>query len=535
MNPGPEPPPKLPGYDYVSLIGNGGFSTVFRYHQLDLDRPVAIKVMRGNLGPNALDQFRTEANLMAKLSKHSAVVPVFSTGVAPDGRAYLVMEMCGPRSLAVEIARRPLQVPRALEIAIQIAGAVETAHGLGVLHRDIKPANILFISRGRPALTDFGIAARAGAASTDAFSIAWAPPEQIRGQVTGPAADVYSLAATTYAMLAGHSPFEGAGLPADAWNLTQRVYAMPPPRTGRGDVPESLERILQVALAKDPAQRYPSATEFARALQSVQSELGAPVTTIDVLTEDEDDWDDSGGDTGTRVTGFPTFDPDQPPPFAQVPTGTGAFGRGTPRPSDTVTSGPPAPLPPPSPGWMGAGYDRPEVVQHGFGSQPAQPPRRWAGHDTPDAREIPATAAVAPAKRRRGVRTVAAVVAVVVLVALVAVGGTWLSGNLRATSDDRATPTARPVDPIGQVVPAPTDARAVRAGDQVVVTWTNPDPKPGDHYLYRVPEIGVNKAYQRTDQTMARVPAAPGKVCVEILVRRSNGRSSEPVVVCTEE
>lgn len=528
MTLGPEAPPRLPGYEFVRLIGHGGFSTVFRYHQLDLDRPVAIKVMRGTLGANALDQFRTEANLMAKLSKHAAVVPVFSTGVAPDGRAFLVMEMCGPRSLAAEISRRPMQVPRVLEIAIQIAGAIETAHGLGVLHRDIKPANILFISRGRPALTDFGIAAQAGAAGTDAFSVPWAPPEQVRGQLTGPAADVYSLTATTFAMLTRHSPFEGPGLPTDAWSLTQRVYSSPPPRTGRSDVPESLERILQVGLAKDPGQRYPTAGEFARGLQSVQAELGSPVTMIDVLSEDEDDWDDAGGETGTRVTGFPTFDPDQP-------AGSGP-GTPLPRPPDTVTGGPPKAQPPPSPGWMGAGYDAPEVVQHGFGSEAARPPRQWQGHDAPESRDIPAAAPEpVPGKPRRGVRLIAALAAVAVLIALVAVGGTWLSGNVRATSDDRTTPTARPVDPIGQVVPKPTDVRAVREGEQVVVTWTNPDPRPGDYYLFRVPEIGIEKGYERTEETTARVTAPPGKACVEVLLRRSNGRPSEPVVVCTEE
>lgn len=526
MNLGPEAPPRLPGYEFVGLIGHGGFSTVFRYHQVDLDRPVAIKVMRGTLGPNALGQFRTEANLMAKLSKHSAVVPVFSTGVAPDGRAFLVMEMCLPRSLAAEISRHPIQVPRALEVAIQIAGAIETAHGLGVLHRDIKPANILFISRGRPALTDFGIAAQAGAAGTDAFSVPWAPPEQVRGQLTGPGADVYSLTATTYAMLTGHSPFEGPGLPGDAWNLTQRVYSMPPPRTGRADVPESLERILQVGLAKDPAQRYPSAAEFARALQSVQAELGSPVTTIDVLSEDEDEWEHAGHETGTRVTGFPTFDPDQPAGFG--------VGTPSPRPPDTVTGGPPKAQPPPSPGWMGAGYDRPEVVQHGFGSQTAQPARQWQGHDAPESREVPAaTSEPAPAKSR-GVRLIAALAAVVVLITLVAVGGTWLSGTVRATTEDRTTPTAAPVDPIGRVVPKPTDVRAVREGELVVATWANPDPQEGDYYLARVPEIGIETKYQRTDETSVRLQAAAGKACVEVLMRRSNGRSSEPVLACTE-
>ncbi|MDO5681790.1 MAG: serine/threonine-protein kinase, partial [Propionibacteriaceae bacterium] len=191
----PQSPPRLPGLTFVELLGAGGFSDVFAYRQDGLDREVAVKVMLGHLGPDLARQFEIEARTMAKLSLHYSVVPIHAAGVAPDGRSYLVMQLCDRRSLAARIAR-PLPVGRALDITIQIAGAVETAHRLGIIHRDIKPANILFITNQRPALTDFGIAAHMSASSgPNAFSVPWAPPEQLSGQPVGPEGDVYGLAA----------------------------------------------------------------------------------------------------------------------------------------------------------------------------------------------------------------------------------------------------------------------------------------------------------------------------------------------------
>ena len=172
MSRAPSTPPLLDGYEYQGVLGTGGFADVFSYRQLRPRREVAVKVMLRGLGEHAQRQFEDEANMMAMLSSHPSIVSIHASGVAPDGRPYLVMESCQPRHLGTRLRSHALPVGRALEIAVQIAGAVESAHRLGVLHRDIKPANILFTDFGRPALTDFGISAAEGGQGAAAFSVA---------------------------------------------------------------------------------------------------------------------------------------------------------------------------------------------------------------------------------------------------------------------------------------------------------------------------------------------------------------------------
>lgn len=522
----PQKPPALPGLTPIGLLGSGGFSDVFRYLQDDLGREVAVKVLLADLGPAAAQQFRVEANLMAKLSSHPSIVSIFSSGVARDGRAYLVMEMCPTAPLSTRIRQRPYPVPKALEIAIQIAGAIETAHRMGILHRDVKPANILFTDYGRPALTDFGIAGNTTGGGVDAFSVVWAPPEQVVGNPTGPTADVYSLAATTFAMLTGHSPVEIPGGANDTWSITNRVRTETPARTGRPDVPESLERILAIGLAKQPSARFQSPLDFARALQGVQTELRAVVTPIDVMAEDNEEWDEELAAGGTRVTGFVAFDPDTPdaPPPNTIPTGVA----GPPR-EHTM----PAPTAAPSAGWMNQGYA--PVIEH-VGNRPAEPPRQWT---TPAIPEVPPEAPAQPEPQRRpqprnGLRVMLIGAILLLLVGGTALAGQYLTGNVRSTTDnDQGTPSAVPKDPVGRIIPSPTELRLEAAGDKVTVAWTNPDPQEGDTFLYRPQVPGENVPAQRTTETTVTIDAQPGRTCVEVWLARSNGRSSDPSLGCT--
>jgi len=312
------PAPNLPGFTLVEWLGGGGFADVFRYHDHSLDREVAIKVLHRGGTDKARQAFRNEASLMARLSSHPNIVSVFQVGVADDGRPFLVMEMCAPQHLGDAIARRPYGPAKAMELGIQIAGAVETAHRLGVLHRDIKPSNIMFTAFARPALTDFGISVSLGGDTSMqmAMSHLWASPEQFGsspGRV-GPWSDVYSLAATVWALLIGHSPMFIPGDSNDRLSLEARIRTMPTPRTMRADVPEELERVLAVGMAKDPRERFQSAIEFARALQSIQGLINQPVTSIDVFTEPGQVLDDESEllDEGTRISGFQLIDPDRP-------------------------------------------------------------------------------------------------------------------------------------------------------------------------------------------------------------------------------
>ena len=282
-------PPVLPGYEYVRLLGMGGFADVFLYRQLMPRRPVAVKVLlAASLDDVARSRFRAEADIMASLSHHPSIVTVYQADVAADGRPYLIMEYCSRPGLAQRYRAERMGVAEVLRIAIRLASAVETAHRAGILHRDIKPANVLVTDFGWPALTDFGIAATAGLASGAmvGMSIPWSPPEMLTDEPGGDVrSDVYSLAATVYSLLARRSPFEVLDAPNGAADLIARIERSPVAPTGRGDVPDSLQSVLERAMSKDPDRRYHSALALARALQQVEAELMLPLTPLD-LPED---------------------------------------------------------------------------------------------------------------------------------------------------------------------------------------------------------------------------------------------------------
>lgn len=357
-------PPDVPGFEFVEVLGTGGSADVFGYRQLGLGRDVAVKVLLGDAAAHA--GFDAEATVMAQLSNHPSIVSIFQAGLTTDGRPFLVMEYCPPPHLGLRVRMRPLTPAKALEITIQLAGAVETAHRMGILHRDIKPANVLSTQFGRAALTDFGISVNTtSAASGGGMSVPWSPPEQLaEGAPMGPASDVWSLAATMWTALVGHSPFHLADEPNDAITMAGRVRGRELPTTGRRDVPESLERVLRTAMAKRPEDRFETALSFARALQAVQVELHLPMTTIDVIDQHPHSFvhDASGA---TRVTMFTPMapqtqaPPQQPGPSAWGGTDPGAVPAaadlGAPPGHRLAPGGQTSPTPPsePSPAWAG--------------------------------------------------------------------------------------------------------------------------------------------------------------------------------------
>ena len=286
----PSAPPVLPGFTFSSILGSGGFADVFLYEQDSPRRPVAVKVMlSGYVDSTSRDVFRAEADLMAQLSMHPAILTVHQSGVSSDGRPYLVMEMC-PSSVGERYRQERMSVAEVLRIGITIAGAVESAHRTGVLHRDIKPSNILLTVYGKPVLSDFGIAAVIGSAAPDqsvGLSVPWSAPEVLSAASNGDiASEVWSLGATVHSLLAGRSPFEvpgGANTPAD---LMTRIARARPQPIGRSDVPRRLELVLQRAMSRRPEARQSSALEFARELQMVEAELGLPQTQPDVAVDE---------------------------------------------------------------------------------------------------------------------------------------------------------------------------------------------------------------------------------------------------------
>lgn len=537
----PSTPPDIPGFRYLDFIGSGGFSDVFKYEQLGLNRTVAVKVLLRDLGEAAQKSFEAEANLMAKLSNHPAIVSIYHAGQAPDGRPYLVMEYCPPPHLASRISAGALSLKSSLVTSVQIAAAVEMAHRLGVLHRDIKPANILFTEYDLPALTDFGISVTTEGASQGqgvGMSVPWAPPEQLTtGQQMGPASDVYSLAATLWTMLTGHSPFELVDGPNDPYAMSKRVKTQPVPPLNCPGAPRSLELVLKTALNKDPSLRYGSALDFARALQSVQSELLQSVTPTNIRDDAAVSYQTSGReDTGTQVVSPISINPEV-------------------NQTDHADYSYPSGLTKQDPSWSSR-LTPGQFISHGRGSAPAQPAREFTSMElgpTPAAVEPssadpnpPQTAGASdpsqaePAGPTTGGRRSGLFLGLLIGALLVG-GGTYfgyqaLSAAPQAAQQQSAEPSSsvRPKDPIGEQVPMPTDLKLELIGDQVSVTWQNPSPQEGDSYLWTLLDPSQEPIAAPTQQTSVQVSALPGRTCVQVQLVRANGRYSEPQKGCTE-
>ena len=276
-------PPELDGYDMLEQIGSGGFAEVYLYEQRMPRRRVAVKVLSvPGLDDAGRRRFQAEANVMAQLSSHPAIMTVHTAGIAADGSPYIVMEHCPGGSLGDGFRGRRMPVPEALEIGVTLAGALETAHRIGVLHRDVKPANILLSEYGAPLLTDFGISAAVGLdpiSGDESLSVPWSPPEFLDDPPwSGAPSDVYALAATLYSLVAGRAPFETSEGPNHAAAQAARIRAEYAPPLGE---PE-LDDIFAVAMARSPQARYTSALAFARALQGAQRRLGLPETALHI-------------------------------------------------------------------------------------------------------------------------------------------------------------------------------------------------------------------------------------------------------------
>ena len=385
--------PEIDGYEFLQALGAGGFADVSLYEQELPRRTVAIKVLRaGEVAGDDVSAFVDEANLMAQLSAHPAIVTVFTAGALADGRPYLVMEHCPRPNLGMRFRAESFPVAEALAIGVQLAGAVETAHRAGVLHRDIKPANVLVTALGRPALSDFGIAStlsRGASGEAIGMSLPWAAPETVDGSWSGPASDVYALGATVYSLLAARAPFEAE--PNDAASQAARIRKDALPPIGRPDVPESLEKVFRTAMAKSPQGRYTSALSLGRALQKVQRELDQPVTTLDVL-------DGSIGSASIPADDTMTVRPvttsgTRPPATAALPVPTPAVAVYVP---PAITGGAPATAPTAQLGRPAPTTDRTELrdsaserttlrqaqsapATPGFGPPPAPRKARWPG------------------------------------------------------------------------------------------------------------------------------------------------------------
>nr|WP_205827351.1 serine/threonine-protein kinase [Microbacterium excoecariae] len=389
------------------MLGSGGFADVFLYEQKLPRRRVAIKVLLPDRISTSAAQFTAEANVMAMLSSHPAIVAVYQAGVASDGRPYLAMEYCPRPNLQVRYRRERFAVDEALHTGIPVAAAVETAHRAHVLHRDIKPANILVTAYNRPALTDFGIASSlANPDESQGVSVPWSPPEAFADPPrSDPRSDVYQLGATVYTLLAGRSPFEVPGGDNGTGALIARIEREPVPDLQRADVPQSLVDVLARAMAKDPRDRFASAAAFARALQKVQIELGHSVTPIDILDDGEhddaaaagEDADDTGVTRIRSLRSVPAAPPVRPSQDA-VPAAPETIAE----PAEDAAAAGPTPasdFAPPAP----AAFAPPAQA-----SSPAPEPEMWAPEPPAGGRADTSASFAPPADERTVVRPASA-------------------------------------------------------------------------------------------------------------------------------
>ncbi|MER6830393.1 serine/threonine-protein kinase [Streptosporangium sp. NPDC000563] len=270
----------VPGYEVSGVLGQGGFGIVYRARQLAVDREVALKVdNRVLVSERDRRRFMREVTSAGALSGHPHVAHVYDAGVLPDGRPYMVLELCPGGSLLDRMrAEKRLPPAEVADIGIRIADALSAAHAAGVLHRDIKPANILINRYGNVVLSDFGLATMPSSGSEvsvtrESLTPAYAPPEAF--ELTEPAAagDVYSLAATLYALLSGRPPrFPESGVVNIA--VIMALHRLPVPDLP--EVPPELTAVLREAMATDPARRTPSVAALRDALTDLRLEGGAP-------------------------------------------------------------------------------------------------------------------------------------------------------------------------------------------------------------------------------------------------------------------
>ncbi|MCD2442501.1 serine/threonine protein kinase [Agromyces sp. SYSU K20354] len=571
MRRAPSTPPDLPGYTSLGLLGSGGFADVFLYEQKLPRRKVAVKVLlTEELGRDTRAQFVAEANLMAQLSAHPFIVTIFHADVSTDGRPYFVMEYCSGPSLSERYKRQPLTIEDTLRTGVRLAGAIATAHSAGILHRDIKPANVLTNDYGWPALTDFGISsnldgelpvhtvtapeasATGSGQSAVGMSVPWSPPEMFEDDPKPDTrSDVFSLAATVYTLVAGRTPFEIPGRPNGSLDLMGRIERGAITPIDRADVPRSLTAVLAKGMATRRDDRFPSAVEFARALQRVELELGYAATSIEVpnlATSREAPSDDDAADA-TRARSVRTVEAQSPrsAPIAPVPIAPAPAhddDRTRPRAPQQIAAQPP--LPGGIASASAAPVDDGTVVRTRASVGADAPagdvtdatvvrPRRTGAAPTATALTAPPAGSgsgddTAPRRSRLGLIIGVAAALIVAAVIGVAIA---LSGSVSPPTAETG-PTSPGEDAvIAATVPAPIVEPGVTSADGTSVAFavSHEGAEDGDRYRWKRAD-GSGQTEVAEGPTITVADAGAGSVCIDVQVQRGS-KTSEPVRGCS--
>ncbi len=267
---------QMGNYKLIQLLAQGGFAEVYIGEHVHLGTFAAIKLLYAQLTGEELRAFREEARLVARL-RHPHIISILDFDVQ-DGTPFIVMDYAPHGTLRQRHPKGTVLAPAVVQSYLsQVAAALQYAHEKRVIHRDVKPENILLGWQDEILLSDFGIAVtllslRTGIHHTIVGTVAYMSPEQFMGRAY-PASDQYALGIVAYDWLCGRCPFIGSIAEVAA----QQVNADPPaPRAFNPAISPALEQVLFKALAKDPAQRYPSVNEFAAAFTAACSEQSSP-------------------------------------------------------------------------------------------------------------------------------------------------------------------------------------------------------------------------------------------------------------------
>jgi tRNA A-37 threonylcarbamoyl transferase component Bud32 len=269
-------------YRIIAQLGQGGMATVFKAYHAALDRYVALKVLHPAFfeDQSFIGRFQREARVVAKL-EHPNIVPIYDYSEA-EKRPYLVMKYIEGETLKARLSRGSLNANEIKRVVDSVGSALAYAHKQGILHRDIKPSNVLIQNDGAMYLADFGLAriAQAGESTLSSDSIMGTPqyisPEQARGDKDlDEGTDIYSFGVMLYEMVVGQVPFS-ADTPFSI--IHDHIYTpLPIPRSVNENVPESVERVLLKALAKERADRYEDVSSMVEAFKAAWEAAGIPM------------------------------------------------------------------------------------------------------------------------------------------------------------------------------------------------------------------------------------------------------------------
>ncbi len=261
-------------YQILTRLGGGGMGVVYQARDLRLDRLVALKVLPPELtrDAEAKARFMQEAKAASGLD-HPNICTVYDIDETPDGQLFLVLAYYPGETLKQQIARGPLPLDTALDLATQIAQGLQKAHAAGIVHRDIKPANVMVTPEGVAKIVDFGLAKLVDATGltrpgTTLGTVAYMSPEQTRGEAVDARTDLWALGVVLYEMVAGRLPFSGDSAGAIAAAIQQQA---PAPLTAlRSGVPLDLDHVVARALARDRSERFQTAADLAAELKRLR-------------------------------------------------------------------------------------------------------------------------------------------------------------------------------------------------------------------------------------------------------------------------